>query len=115
MYHVHDQTFTVNFLIKESLCRSIEYVANDKNPFSYSQHNNAYSINYGVLLGELSWMGTLFICTRNLLLELQLDMEWNNMLGMANKMEHQTSRSMFNLHDPIASLLCWNMFPCRHI
>ena len=60
MYQVHDQTFTVNFLIKESLYRSIEYVANGQNPFSYSQHNNAYSINCGVLLGELAWMGTLF-------------------------------------------------------
>ena len=83
--------------------------------FSYSQHNNAYSINCGVLLGELAWMGTLFICTRNLLFELQLDMEWNNMLGMTNKMEHQTSGSMFGLHDLTASLLCWNLFPCRRV
>ena len=60
MYQVHDQTFTVTFLIKESLCRSIEYVANGLNPFSYSQHNNAYSINCGVLVGELAWMGTFF-------------------------------------------------------
>ena len=37
------------------------------------------------------------------------------MLGMANKMEHQTSVSMFSLHDPIASLLCWNLFPYRYI
>ena len=106
MYQVHDQTFTATFLIKESLCRSIEYVANGQNPFSYSQHNNAYNINYGVLLGELAWKGTLFICTRNLLFEIQLDMECNNMLGMDNKMEHQTSGSMFGLHDLIASLLC---------
>ena len=90
-------------------------MANGQNPFSYSQHNNAYSINYGVLLGELAWMGTLFICTQNILFELQLDMEWNNMLGMANKMENQTFGSMFTLHDLIASLLCWNLFPCHHV
>ena len=60
MYQVHDQTLTATFLTKESLCRSIEYVANGQNPFSYSQRNNAYSINCGVLLGELAWMGTLF-------------------------------------------------------
>ena len=90
-------------------------MTNGQNPFSYSQHNNAYSINCGVLLGELAWMGTLFICTRNLLFELQLDMEWNNMLGMANKMEHQTFGSMLNLHDQITSLLYWNLFPCRYV
>ena len=88
MYQVHDQTFTANFIIKKSLYRSIEYVANGQNPFSYSQHNNAYSINYGVLLSELAWMETLFIRTWNILFELQLGMERNNMLCMTNKMEH---------------------------